>query len=394
MFTNSQLWSKYNAIGDVAAKKQLEQLNQQLGASIGAQYDSTSGTWTINGKNIYDDLERATRDNITETIDNTDITDLLNDTERKSNTLLNTVNTALTNNTNSLSSLEESLDDNTKALNNSGSSNNNSSNSNNGSSSSSSGSNISLENASISIERSNGYTYYTARNPQNYNEILGTKTVDKNGNVIDATGLYSGELNKKPSNNNTDTNKPTTPPSSTETTPEKKKYYLYTFNDNGKNVTIESEWSRYDLAHAEAVEKKLLSSSAKFVGSTGYIYKHDGIASGYIGDTQLTNEKKNLLKDIALGNTQLKSDEVPAVLQKGEGVFTVEQLNNLANAFIEQRTPINPLTIKRNIANNIVSPTQSQQIIEKGDSYIFQNVTIKSDNLDTFVKQIRLYSKR
>ena len=50
MKQNSDAWHS----ADADTKKMLEAQNQELGKSIGASFDSASGTWTLNGQNIYD----------------------------------------------------------------------------------------------------------------------------------------------------------------------------------------------------------------------------------------------------------------------------------------------------------------------------------------------------
>ena len=65
---------------------------------------------------------------------------------------------------------------------------------------------------------------------------------------------------------------------------------------------------------------------------------HDGINKGYVGENLSKDKRLTLLKSVANGN--LLSDEVPAILQRGELVLTELQQNNLAKALWQN--PIMP----------------------------------------------------
>ena len=106
--------------------------------------------------------------------------------------------------------------------------------------------------------------------------------------------------------------------------------------------------------------------------------KHSGIASGYVGEN---NSFKNKFKYIAL--SELKPEEIPSILLKGEAVLTNEQqlnvLDNMKNSFLSGMNikDINSIPVRKD--------TVSNHNIEFNGDIVLQNI----NNPDSLAKAIK-----
>ncbi len=134
--------------------------------------------------------------------------------------------------------------------------------------------------------------------------------------------------------------------------------------------------------------------------------KHDGIESGFVGENHSFGDKDKIFRDIALGN--LKPNEQPIVALKDEAILTQEQIGNvvdtvtlryspneLAAVLKGSYTPVNPLAgLKRSNLSGLLSNSgAAQQSIDNSSTYNIYGMTIKSDNITEFVRELKIKSR-
>ena len=113
--------------------------------------------------------------------------------------------------------------------------------------------------------------------------------------------------------------------------------------------------------------------------------KHSGLESGFVGESK--SEKKDKFKYIAL--SELKPDEIPSLLLKGEAVLNSDQqsavLDNMRNAIIGGFN-LAP-TITPDIDLNAIKPKTEavNRTIEFNGDIVLQNV----QDVDGLARQIK-----
>lgn len=391
MYANSQSWAKTS---DEKERTALAELNSALGDELGAQFDKISGTWTIDGQNIYDELSDDTKESIKATVDNTDVTDLLTKAtsksltvERQIATITGTTNTKLENVVKSNDTLKAAIDKNTEALGNASSGSGN-----NGNNSTSKDDTKKPDTSTTDDKDYNEYpttkgdtTTVEARQKGTMN-LVGTKVI-KNGKVISADGVYA---DLAPKDNTL----------SSALTSEQRK-------------VIEQMWENsqaWSKTSDENRKKELAADNQRLGTKAGFsyndksgiwslngvdIYKlvgkyHTGIAQGLVGKSSLTDEEK-FFRDVALD--RLKPDEVAAILQDGEAVFTPPQLHSLYETMSGLASIPVALSSVSNLKNSPV-PTATPQVVEKGNTFNVATVNVSGVNdLNGFIRQLELHTK-
>ena len=114
--------------------------------------------------------------------------------------------------------------------------------------------------------------------------------------------------------------------------------------------------------------------------------KHSGIASGFVGESN-KKDKKDKFKYISL--TELKPDEIPALLLKGEAVLTQEQqsviLDNMKNALISGINLVPDIVPKVDLSSIKPKAESSNRTIEFNGDIVLNNV----QDTDNLAKQIK-----
>ena len=111
--------------------------------------------------------------------------------------------------------------------------------------------------------------------------------------------------------------------------------------------------------------------------------KHSGMASGYVGES----EKKDAFKYIAL--SELKPEEIPTVLLKGEAVLSQEDISNVLSNM--KNSLIGGISIGTNLASDInlntikQKPESVNKTIEFNGDIVLQNV----QSPDTLARQLK-----
>ena len=111
--------------------------------------------------------------------------------------------------------------------------------------------------------------------------------------------------------------------------------------------------------------------------------KHSGMASGYVGES----EKKDAFKYIAL--SELKPEEIPTVLLKGEAVLSQEDISNVLSNM--KNSLIGGISIGTNLASDINLNTIKQKPESVNKTFEF-NGDIVLNNVqspDTLVRQLK-----
>lgn len=392
MYANSQSWAKTS---DTKEKEALAELNSALGEQLGAQFDKISGTWTIDGQNIYDELSDDTKESIKATVDNTDATDLLTKAasksltiERQIATITGTTNTKLENVVKSNDALKAAVDKNTEALENASSSSPSDKDNNTSKDDTKKPDNISTTDDKDYKEHSTtkGDTTTVEARQKGTNNLVGTKVI-KNGKVISADGVYA---DLAPKDNAL----------SSALTSEQRK----TIEQMWENSQAWSKTSDDNRKKELAADNQRLGTKAGFSynSKSGVwslngvdIYKlvgkyHTGIEQGLVGKSSLTDEEK-FFRDVALN--RLKPDEVAAILQDGEAVFTPPQLHSLYESMQGLASIPLALSSVSNLKSSPV-PTATPQVVEKGNTFNVATVNVSGVNdLNGFIRQLELHTK-
>lgn len=125
----------------------------------------------------------------------------------------------------------------------------------------------------------------------------------------------------------------------------------------------QAESKQIELNKVSAENTKIEATNSKVNNKTKTVTvetmgeKHSGLESGFVGESK--SEKKNTFKYIAL--SELKPDEIPSLLLKGEAVLSQENisniLNNMKNSFvsgINQGTNLSAIKQKSDVINKTV----------------------------------------
>ena len=114
--------------------------------------------------------------------------------------------------------------------------------------------------------------------------------------------------------------------------------------------------------------------------------KHSGIASGYVGESN-KRDNKDKFKYIALN--ELKPDEIPSLLLKGEAVLNNDQisnvLDNMKNALISGINLVPEITPKVDLSSIKSRTESSSKTIEFNGDIVLNGV----QNTDSLAKQIK-----
>ena len=336
MFRNSQGWASAK---DESTRNVFADNNRNLGGLIGANYDSSSGIWSVNGKNIYDILPDSLKKSIKATVDNTGSNELIQESNEKVASVAKTVKESLVANSSNVEALTDRSDDLLDAC----------------------------------------------------NALI--KTYSGIDNSISAPVNHTSSSGN--TNNSSQETSPPPPKEDKENVEPKYQNYTSTYQGSGQNVKTEIQGDqtyRY-IDNGDGTQDIEIYSS-----TTGNLLsmkknvkkKHTGIKTGLVGSLK-ENDKIAFLKRIAIDG--LKSDEVPTILQEGEGVFTEKQMDNISNALMAGEISSNVLkvyesTLKVPVTNS--TPTT----VEKGDTIVIQNMTVKADNAETFMRQLKLKAGR
>ena len=149
----------------------------------------------------------------------------------------------------------------------------------------------------------------------------------------------------------------------------------------------ESKQAELNKASAENEKKEkenIKKSKSKTVTVDTMGQKHSGLESGYVGESK----KKNAFKYIAL--SELKPEEIPSVLLKGEAVLNSEQqshiLDNMRNALISGI----------NLAPNITTPNIDLSAIKQKPESVNKTFEFNGDIVlnnvqspDTLARQLK-----
>lgn len=149
----------------------------------------------------------------------------------------------------------------------------------------------------------------------------------------------------------------------------------------------ESKQAELNKASAENEKKEkenIKKSKSKTVTVDTMGQKHSGLESGYVGESK----KKNAFKYIAL--SELKPEEIPSVLLKGEAVLNSEQqshiLDNMRNALISGINLAPNITTPNIDLSTIKQKTESaNKTFEFNGDIVLQNV----QSPDTLAKQLK-----
>lgn len=149
----------------------------------------------------------------------------------------------------------------------------------------------------------------------------------------------------------------------------------------------ESKQAELNRVSAENVKKEkenIKKSKSKTVTVDTMGQKHSGLESGYVGESK----KKDTFKYIALN--ELKPEEIPSVLLKGEAVLNNEQISNVLDNMR------NALISGINLAPNITTPNIDLSAIKQKPGSVNKTFEFNGDIVlqnvqspDTLAKQLK-----